>query len=238
MKKVAIGFIGTNKYASFFDNFYRSVKLFFLPDCEKTILFFTDITPLNVPPDVIVIPIEHKPWPLVTLERFESIIKAKTAIKQQDWFIYLDADMVINTTITSADFFNTEKDWFGVQHPGFINGGGTFEFRKKSRASVNPTTDNLTVYWQGCLWGGKAASVISLCEELSDRTSKDLVDGIIAVWHDESHLNKFFVDNADNVHTLSASYAYPEKWELPIEKKIIHVDKGFPSPEAFLRNSQ
>jgi hypothetical protein len=236
MKKVVIGFIGTNKYASFFDNFYRTVKRYFLPDCERTILFFTDTHPVNLPTDVVVVPIEHKPWPFVTLERFNYIMKSEATIRQHDWFVYLDADMAVNTEILSTEFFNSEKEWFGVQHPGFINGGGTFEYRKKSRASVNIGTDNLSTYWQGCLWGGKTSAVLELCKELAMNTTLDLNEGTIAVWHDESHLNKFFTHHKKDVHTLDAGYAYPEMWTLPFAKKIVHIDKGSPSPEEFLRN--
>jgi hypothetical protein len=54
----------------------------------------------------------------------------------------------------------------------------------------------------------------------------DLFNGIIARWHDESHLNKFCIDNFSDFEILSSSYAYPENWQLPIQKIIIHKDKN------------
>lgn len=236
-KRVAICFIGTNKYLNFFETFYRSIKKLFLPDCEKTIFLFTD-GPVCEYPDVKTVAIEHQPWPFITLQRFETILKVEQELKEFDWFVYLDADMLVNTKISFADFFNTEKKWFGVQHPGFLNGGGTFEFRKKSKAAVNPATDDISTYWQGCLWGGKIEPVIELCKELSSRTNVDLQNNLIAIWHDESHLNKFYIENKQHVHTLNAGFAYPEKWQLPFRKNILHVHKGFPSPEEFLRSQQ
>ena len=40
--KVAITFIGTNKYLDFFPKYYESVEKYFLPNAEKTFLVFTD----------------------------------------------------------------------------------------------------------------------------------------------------------------------------------------------------
>ena len=40
--KVAISFIGTNKYLNFLPKYYENTKKFFLPDSEKVFLAFTD----------------------------------------------------------------------------------------------------------------------------------------------------------------------------------------------------
>ena len=53
----------------------------------------------------------------------------------------------------------------------------------------------------------------------------DLNNNIIAVWHDESHLNRYFIDNKPEIE-LSPSYCYPENWNLPFEKKLIALDKN------------
>ena len=48
--KVAIIFIGTNKYLDFLPKYYESIEKYFLPNSEKTILAFTD-GDLNETPD-------------------------------------------------------------------------------------------------------------------------------------------------------------------------------------------
>ena len=40
--KVAITFIGTNKYLDFLPRYYENIKEYFLPDTEKIFLVFTD----------------------------------------------------------------------------------------------------------------------------------------------------------------------------------------------------
>jgi hypothetical protein len=51
------------------------------------------------------------------------------------------------------------------------------------------------VYYQGCLWGGKVPDVLEMIEELESRVNEDLKNNVIAVWHDESHMNKYFIEN-------------------------------------------
>lgn len=64
-------------------------------------------------------------------------------------------------------------------------------------------------------------------ETLAAQPRQDIDNGIMARWHDESHLNSFYVKHKSRVHTLSPSYAYPEVYApLEFEKKIIHVHKN------------
>lgn len=225
-KRVAICFIGTNEYYKFFWNFYTTAKDKFLPDCEKTFLFFTDKKPPKQP-DIKLFHIDHLPWPFITLFRFKFLKEAEEELKNNyDWFVYVDADMVFNKEIKSTEFFNESKDLFGVQHPGFLNQIGSFEHNPFSLACVDSTKDDLSTYWQGCIWGGKPEAVIQMVNELDNRIEKDLLKNIIAVWHDESHMNKYFCENKNKVHTLDSGFAYPELWNIPFEKKIIHVHKN------------
>jgi histo-blood group ABO system transferase len=46
---------------------------------------------------------------------------------------------------------------------------------------------------------------------------KDLNHNIIAVWHDECHVNRYFIDNPPTC-ILSPSYCYPENWDTPQQK--------------------
>ena len=61
---------------------------------------------------------------------------------------------------------------------------------------------------------------------LENNVNIDLEKDIIAAWHDESHVNRFFSDNEEKVFTLSPGFAYPEMWNMPVPKAIIHKDKN------------
>ena len=46
-------------------------------------------------------------------------------------------------------------------------------------------------------------------------------------FNDESHMNKYFIENKDLVHTLGPEYAYPEVFAgyCDFEPKIVHLAK-------------
>lgn len=222
MKKAAIIFLGTGNYIELFERYSESVFRYFLPQYEKTIYCFTDLEHESRS-NIKYVKIDHLTPPLVTLKRYETMLKIEHELVDFDYIFYIDADMVVVDFVTTTDF-ETFK-YFGVQHPGFIGQMGTYETREMSTACVTERDDR-SIYYQGCLWGGKANSVIELCKVLSKNIELDMTHGIIAVWQDESHLNRFFIDNKNDVYLFSSSYAYPERWNLNMEKKIIHLDKS------------
>ena len=103
---------------------------------------------------------------------------------------------------------------------------GALETNPESNAYVKEFKD-FPVYFQGCLWGGKVPEVIDMVKELDRRTKEDLSKDIVAVWHDESHLNKFYIDNFESVNILGPEFAYPEVFSgyCEFEPRIIHLAK-------------
>lgn len=230
--KVAIAFIGTSKYLNFLPQYYEKIHENFLPNTEKTFLVFTDGEG-DFPEDIKVYPQKHLDWPYITLTRFEILNKAREEIAKHDWLVFLDADTVVVDEVLEEVFFS-DKPLFGVWHPCHSlrmpphnNLPGAFETNSLSLAYVNAEKELPEIYYQGCLWGGKVPEVLKMIDELQDRTNKDLENNIIAIWHDESHLNKYFIENKNLVHTLGPEYAYPEVFAgycnfLP---KIVHLAK-------------
>lgn len=231
--KVAIIFIGTSKYLNFLPQYYQNIVENFLPNSEKTFLVFTDGEG-DFPENVKVFPQEHLDWPYITLTRFEIINKAKEEIGKYDWLVFLDADTLVVDKILEEEFFS-DKPLFGVWHPcdnlkmpPHNSVPGAFETNPKSLACIGNFEDNYpSYYYQGCLWGGKIPEVLDMIAELENRVNLDLENDVIAVWHDESHLNKYFNENQDRVNTLGPEYAYPEVFSsyCNFEPKIIHLAK-------------
>jgi len=235
--EVAVIFLGTGEYLNFFPKYYQTIKQLFLPETKKTFFVFTDEIGdpiLKNKNDVIPIFIPKENWPLSTLFRFKYIESISEKLKNFSHVVYMDADTHVHSLISENEFFCHDKPLFGVQHPGFVKTLGTFEFDKKSLAAVDEK-DDLSVYWQGCFWGGKTESVLKLAKELKKRCETDLSKNVIALWHDESHLNKYFVENKQDVHTYHPGFAFTENhilWEIdPVysrtkyPKKIVHANK-------------
>lgn len=231
--KVAITFIGTGKYLDYLPQYYENIEKYFLPNSEKTILAFTDGELNDTPDNLIPYYQEHLNWPYITLKRFEIINKARKEIDKNDWVVFIDADAIPVTTITEEEFF-PDKPLFGVHHPCHALGmephnrpPGAYDQTKGSEAYVDYAKENPEIYYQGCFWGGRTPEVCDMIDELEARTNRDLEKDIVALWHDESHINRYYLDKKELVHTFGPEYAFPEvfKQHCNFEPKIVHLAK-------------
>jgi len=232
--KVAITFIGTNKYLDFLPQYYENIEKYFLPNSEKVILAFTDGELGDVPNNLKVYPQEHLEWPYITLKRFEIINKARDVIEECDWLVFIDADALVVDNISEYEFFDFTKPLFGVHHPCHALGmhphteaPGAYEQNPKCEAYVDVSKSLPPVYWQGCLWGGKVPEVCAMIDELEARVNRDLENDIVAVWHDETQINRYFLERTEDVHTFGPEFAFPEVFESQcnFSPKIVHLAK-------------
>ena len=94
------------------------------------------------------------------------------------------------------------------------------------------------VYYQGCFWGGKVPAVLSMIDELEAWGNRDLEKDVIAQWHDESHINRYFIDREFDVHTFGPEYAYPEVFDehCNFEPKIVHLAKDNSKYQQWKKN--
>ena len=231
--KVAITFIGTNKYLDFLPKYYENVEKYFLPNTEKTIFAFTDGELNDTPDNLKVYHQEHLEWPFITLKRFEIINKAREEIDKHDWLVFIDADAIPVVEITEEEFF-TNKPLFGVHHPCHFLGmephtqaPGAYDQNPNSEAYVDTSKGLPEVYYQGCFWGGKVPNVCAMIDELEARVNRDLEKNVVALWHDESQINKYFLERLDMVHTYGPEYAFPEVFKdyCQFSPKIVHLAK-------------
>lgn len=233
LMKVAITFIGTGEYLNFLPKYYNNIHEYFLPNTEKNFFVFTDGEG-EFPEDVNVYFQEHLNWPFITLKRFEILNKAREELSKCDWLVFIDADALVVDTISEEEFF-TDKPLFGVHHPCHYlqmpphnQSPGAFETNPNSLSFIDVDKINPRVYYQGCLWGGRIPEILKMIDTLQERVNTDLQNDVIAVWHDESHINKYFIENDKLVHTFAPEYAYPEVFSqyCNFEPKIVHLSKN------------
>jgi hypothetical protein len=219
LMKVAIVFIGTSKYLNFLPQYYQKIHENFLPNCKKTFLVFTDGEG-DFPKDVKSYSQEHLDWPYITLTRFQIINKAREEIINHDWLVFLDADTLVADKVLEEDFFS-DKPFFGVHHPCHY-----LKMPPYSSACINDALD-CSVYFQGCFWGGKVPKILEMLDELQEKVNEDLSNNVIAIWHDESHLNRYFIEHRNEVKIFGPEYAYPEVFSeyCKFNPKIIHLAK-------------
>jgi len=210
--RAAIIFVGTSKYRDYFPNYYSANQKLFLPDADKTFFAFSDDNENAIFSQVGVIAkrVEHEKWPLVSLKRFEYMNTVTSDLENYDWVFFVDADLHAQALTLTSDI-EGDHDYIGVEHPGFYRKPdlGTFERNPASTAFVD-YSEAPPFYWQGCFWGVRGSKVKSMVETLTSRINEDLSRDFVAVWFDESHLNRFFLDNINKLKTLHPGFAAPD----------------------------
>ena len=66
---------------------------------------------------------------------------------------------------------------------------GAYETDEKCEAYFDVSKELPPIYWQGCFWGGKVPPVLAMIDEIEGRVNRDLENDIVALWHDETHIN-------------------------------------------------
>ena len=241
MKKIGILYICTGKYNIFWKSFYESCERYLLPydDYKKEYFVFTDADSINYENESNVHRIYQKAldWPYITLMRFKIFNTSKKFYKDVHYLYFFNANMLCVDEINEDFLPDKNKKFAFLQHPGFYNKTVeefTYERTPQSLAYVKEGEGKH--YFQGALNGGEKEAYLSMCEELEQKIDEDLKNGIVALWHDESHLNRYAIDHERLITALPPSYGYPEGWQLPFEKKIIIRDKNKFGGHDFLRN--
>ena len=214
---VGLCITATGKYDQFVEPLVNSARAYFCKKHKVTFFVFTDG---NIPnaPDIVRIQQKRLGWPYDTMMRFEIYNNNRSAFANMDYVFALDADMRFVDTVGSEIL----ADLVGTQHPGFVNKRGSYETNPRSLAFIKPNEGS--IYFAGGFYGGSRDSFLKLCEEANRRIHIDLNNGIIPVWHDESHLNRYFIDHPPS-KILTPSYCYPESLKLPYKKRLLALDK-------------
>jgi len=222
MAKIGLLVIATGKYDQFIPPLYKSMKKYFMKNHEVTMFVFTD-KEMPKKEDLICFKYEHESWPSAALKKYNIICDFKDFLIEMDYLYLCDADMLFVDFIGDEILPDTETGLVATEHPGFYGGRrGTYENNPKSTSCVLKNEGK--IYFAGAFNGGKTNSFLEMSENIKNNVNVDLSNNIIALWHDESHINRYFIDNKPKV--LNPSYCYPESWNLPFDKKLLALDKN------------
>lgn len=245
-KRIGILYICTGKYDVFWKDFYLSSEHFFLqyPDYIKHYYVFTDSEHLydeENNSNIHKIYQENLGWPNNTLKRFHMFLQIRESLLEEtDYLFFFNANLLFTATVNEEVLPpNNSNGIVGTLHPGFFNQANTnFTYERSNKSTAYIAIGEGEHYYAGGLSGGRTKEYLKLCEHLKNQIDEDELNKIIAVWHDESHINKYFFNNPP--HTLSPGYLYPEGWSIPFEPKIMIRDKSNPQygGHKFLRKKE
>jgi hypothetical protein len=226
---IGILYIATGRYITFWEDFFKSAEKYFITSSTKYYFVFTDTQTPILGEDtgrVTRIHQEKLGWPYDTLMRFDIFLKAEKEFEQMDYIFFFNANMKFIQTVDTS-FLPIDKNLLGVKHPGFYmkkRHSFTYDTNPSSLACMKP--DEGEYYFMGGLNGGKARHYLQLIHTLAERVKKDIDNNVIALWHDESHLNRYLFDHREDVLVHPEGYGVPEGDRRIPNAKIIIQDKN------------
>lgn len=224
--KICVITIATGKYIQFVESLLEKISQYFLADIEHDIscLLFTDNEMEYYSSNIKVSNIVHKPWPEPALKKYNYIISEEEFLKDFDYLYLFDADVGFVDKVGEEVL----QDLIGVLHPyKIMEPKEVYPYEKRIQSTAYVADENHDKYYAAAFVGGKSETFLNMAKVISERVNEDEKNGIIAKWHDESHLNKYFNENPPT--SLSPSYMFPEELinnpQYPFEPKIVALKK-------------
>tara|TARA_R100000406_G_scaffold35699_2_gene23580 strand:+ start:4781 stop:5479 length:699 start_codon:yes stop_codon:yes gene_type:complete len=225
--KICILTIATNKYIQFVERLLNNIEENFLEGHEIQCLLFTDHEIEESSDNVKIAQVDHEPWPMPTLKRYNYFMREKEFISQFDYCYYFDVDMGLVDKVGEEVF----GDLVATMHPYqsfYPKEQRSYDRNPKSLAYVAPGEEG-EYYYAGGFNGGSTKGFLEMAEVIADRVNKDLENDVIALWHDESQMNRYLIDNPPTV-SLTPTYCFAEEMmgnpDYPYEPKIIALKKN------------
>tara|TARA_R100000808_G_scaffold12465_1_gene31015 strand:+ start:1359 stop:2054 length:696 start_codon:yes stop_codon:yes gene_type:complete len=224
MNKVGLLIIASNKYIRFAQDLISSADEHFLQDQDVTYFLFTDREDeIQSERKVVKLKVEHKEWPWMTLGRYRIFTTYQEELSKMDYLYYSDADMLFKDKV-GDEILST---LVGTAHPGcyLYKPRGDPETRPESLACIHENEDfPYSYYMAGGFNGGTASEYLKMARVLADNIDTDFKNDIIALWHDESHMNRYFIDNPPTL-ALDPGYCFGEGHPLPFKCRLLALNK-------------
>lgn len=229
-KSVAILYVCTGQYVVFWKEFYESSEKYFLGDGFRIEYFvFTDAVSVydsDINERIHIIEQKNLGWPGNTLMRYDMFWRRHKLLEDFDYIFFMNSNAEFVSKINADDILPEDDEIVAVQHPGTLTTHKyllPYERNKKSTAYI-PYEDGI-VYVAGGINGGTGSAFLKMTKVLKERIDKDLNNGIVAVWHDESQFNRYICYDTES-RILSPSFCYPEGWTLSYKPIILIREKS------------
>ncbi|OUM61769.1 glycosyltransferase family 6 protein, partial [Piromyces sp. E2] len=232
-KDIAILYICTGKYDVFWKEFYESVEEKFIPHMKKDYFVFTDSKDIykKENDNVHIIKQKNLGWPGNTLYRFHMFLSQKEKLQNYKYIFFMNANIICNFGV-GEEFLPKDEGLLFVQHHAYYKAPNTkFSYERNSNSTAYIPMGQGKYYVCGGVNGGRAKEYLHMCEVLKSRIDEDDKNDVVAVWHDESHINKYLLElEKSQYKLLNVSYCFPE---YKMNRKSFPFD-----PILFFRNKK
>lgn len=225
--KIGILYVAIGRYWEFWSEFYASCELYFLPDLEKEYFVFTDKEIIERPANVFFFFQEDMGWPGNTLFRFKMFYEKRQFYLNCEYLYFFNANSLFVETICSEEFIPSSEDNYLLSLSWDLykkKNKEEYPYERNTSSKAYISYDKGSSYYQGGINGGRRKEYLLLIKCCRDWIDIDNSNNLIAIHHDESHLNKYLLDF--NIKVLGTIYGRPEEWTIPQTPKIIFRDKN------------
>ena len=229
-KTIGILYIATGPYIAFWNRFFDTFEQYFLPNIEKHYIVFTDAKDFYQCTNerVHVKFLKSEPWPLPTLMKFHTFLEYRDELEGYDYLYQSNANIICLKEVREEEFLPREEKnerLMFTLHPGYYKKNRIFrpyDRNRKSFAYVPYNCGDTFVF--GAMNGGTSEGYLDFISKMDYKIVEDLKKGIIAKWHDESHINHDIIGRCD-YRLLPPAFCYPVGFDVPGEKIITGVEK-------------
>lgn len=144
-------------------------------------------------------------WPDATLYRYHVLLENDIALRGFDYVYMVDADMMFVAPCGDEILGKV----VATLHPGYIGKASKqLPLERNQKSSAFCLSGDR--YYCGGFVGGETHHFLNLAARIREGVDRDdEINGVVAQWHDESHLNAALSVVPPTV-TLSPSYCYPD----------------------------
>ncbi|XP_062396565.1 N-acetyllactosaminide alpha-1,3-galactosyltransferase-like [Sardina pilchardus] len=231
---VALTVFAVGRYLEIYlKDFLTSAEKYFMVGLPVDYFVFTDV-PSNVPAIQLapgrtlqVIRVKrYDRWQDISMMRMETITEVIDSLisKRNQYVFCMDVDQVFTGPFGSEAL----GDSVALLHAYFYKSsvpGFTYDRNPKSQAYM----DGGDYYYHAAVFGGTWQSVRNVTKTCHQGIKTDKVNGVEALWHDESHLNKYFLLHKPS-KVLSPEYCWATDIGFPYEiqvQRLIWAEKYY-----------
>ena len=201
--KVGLILIATGSlYRDYINPLLASARNHFFTDCGFRTYLWTDTK--ETYPVERQFCLKGELWPFPTLHRYHYMLDQEAALRENDYLFYLDVDMLF---VDAVGHEILSDGITAILHPAYAIAEGY-----KHPYEQNPLSTAYVArqkYFCGGFQGGKTEAFLRMASATRSAVDADKENGIIAAFHDESHLNRYLIDNRPGL-VLGPAYCFPE----------------------------
>jgi len=211
-QKVGILYICTGRYDMFWESFYSAAKKNLFLEHDVHYYVFTDSDKVQESADVTLIKKPFSPWPHDLLHRYHTFIEHEEIFSDCDFLYFFNANCLPAAPIGNEVFPDEQQGLLATLHYGYCyTHPGAYTYERNPQSCAYIPWGCGYAYFAGGFNGGRRKDFMRMSYVIKEGVDSDSSKGLIALWHDESHSNRYLLDQSPLI--VAPNYLLPNDAE-------------------------